>query len=51
VIGDIGSHAVTTVSTVSREEEQKVGVGGSIPMVLDICFLNQDDVCGLACCI
>jgi hypothetical protein len=50
-IGDIGGCAVSTASTVGGEEEEKVGVGGSIPGVLDICFLDQDDVCGFACCV
>jgi hypothetical protein len=40
VIGDVGSHAVGTASTAGGEEEEKVRVGGSIPGVLDICFLD-----------
>jgi hypothetical protein len=50
-MGDVRGHVVGTASTMGGEEEEEVGVGGSIPRVLDICFLDQDDVCGFACCV
>jgi hypothetical protein len=49
VMGDVGGRVVGSVSTIRGKEEEKVGVGASIPGVLDICFLDQDDVCGFAC--
>jgi hypothetical protein len=51
VIGDVGGCVVGTVRTVGGKEEEKVRVGSSIPGVLNICFLDQDDVCGFACCV
>jgi hypothetical protein len=44
VTGDVGGHTVGTASNMGWKEEENVGVGGSIPGVLDICFLDQDDV-------
>jgi hypothetical protein len=46
--GDIGSYVVGSASTAGGKEEEKVRVGSSIPRILDICFLDQDDVCGFA---
>jgi hypothetical protein len=39
-MGDAGGHAVGTASTAGGEEEENIGVHGSISGVLDICFLD-----------
>jgi hypothetical protein len=51
MMGDVGCYVVGTASTTGGKEEENVRVGGSIPGVLDICFLDQDNVCGFACCV
>jgi hypothetical protein len=51
VPGYVGSCAVHFLVTTGRQEEEKVRVCGCIPGVLDVDFLDQDDVVVFACCV
>jgi hypothetical protein len=49
--GYIGGSVVRFSVTMGGQEEEKVRVCGCIPRVLDVDFLDQDDVVVFACCV